>query len=78
MLEIIKRINVRNSDNRSRGEPARHEKTGSHLRHVISRGAQVGLAASLGAFASLCFAQSQTTTASISNVAHGPSIATCV
>jgi cytochrome c553 len=78
MLEIIKRFNVRNSDNRSHGEHGWHEKAGSYLRHVISRGAQAGLAASLGAFASLCFAQSQAATASTSNVAQGPSIATCV
>ncbi|WP_408321104.1 c-type cytochrome [Paraburkholderia sp. RL17-347-BIC-D] len=78
MLEIIKRFNVRNSDKRSRGEQGQHEKAGSYRRHVMSRGAKVGLAASLGAFASLCFAQSQTATASTSNVAQGPSIATCV
>ncbi|MFL9896638.1 c-type cytochrome [Paraburkholderia fungorum] len=78
MLDIIKRFKARNSDNRSRGEHGRYEKVGSYLRHVISRGAQVGLGASLGAFASLCFAQSQAASASTSNVAQGPSIATCV
>ncbi|MFL9906276.1 c-type cytochrome [Paraburkholderia sp. RL17-337-BIB-A] len=78
MLDIIKRFNVRNSDNRTRAEHGRHEKVGSYLRHVLSRGAQVGLVASLGAFASLCFAQSQAATASTNNVAQGPSIATCV
>ncbi|MEW9585908.1 cytochrome c [Paraburkholderia sp. DGU8] len=76
MLEIIKRFNARNPDDRSRAE--RHEKTGSYLRHAISRGAQIGLVASLGAFASLCFAQSQAATASTGNVAQSPSVGTCV
>lgn len=78
MLNIIKRFNVRNSDNRSRGDHGQHDKAASYLRHVMSRGAQAGLVASLGAFASLCFAQSPAASASTSNVAQGPSIATCV
>jgi cytochrome c553 len=78
MLQFIKRFNSCNSNDRFHGKGAKSVTADSYLRHLVSRGAQAGLIASLGAFASMCFAQSNGATTDASASAKGPSITTCV
>ncbi|WP_175150770.1 c-type cytochrome [Paraburkholderia ultramafica] len=78
MLQIIKRFDSRSSYDRSRAKGAQRVKADSYLRHLISRAARVGLIASLGAFGSTCFAQSNGAIADASASAKAPSITTCV
>ncbi|CAB3805686.1 c-type cytochrome [Pararobbsia alpina] len=50
----------------------------SPLRRILRRGVYIGTAASIGAFAMLCHAQSEVPATNQATAAEGPSIATCV
>jgi cytochrome c553 len=79
MLQIIKRFNSRSSNHRFYAKSVRRRAWSDiDIRYLISRGARVALIASLGAFWSACFAQSNSATVDANASAEVPSITTCV